>query len=652
MPRPFAVIGCSALFSLALLFYLPEWVVIPVLCAAALGLVLCLLLRKKGSNPTLPAALASIMLSCVLLLVQLAMYYYPARESAGEGLEIQARVTSNAEVKYGRYYYQLQTLRIDGTEKKLRVRLSSAYPLDAQPYDEITYTGTVFLLGEDDPEMTAYYKAKGIWLGSYAESFGEDRYTVTPGRFHVMKPVLQLQRAIARNLNFAYSNDAAGLLRGMLLGDKTGLTWAVQQDFRQTGVSHLFSVSGLHMSLLAWSLLKLLRKLKLPAKASAVLCAAFVVFFMALTGFTASCVHAGVMMLILLAGEMFSRRADSLNSLGFAALVLVIASPLSAGQIGLQLSFGATLGIVLFQRRFAAPFKQRTEFLPKRPRKAANAVIESLCVTAAALVFTVPIQLLSLPNGVSLMTFPANLLLIPLGGPVMILGGISALLPEPLRSGIAFFTEPLCRLMLKICHVLADLPGPVLRGDIQSLAIPLALCLIIAAAALMMRYKGKPIRLRWTALAMVAVMLLGGWLPGLLMSRRTNITRLDTGQGMSYLVSRGRTAALLGCSGDELPAGTAKNALAAMGTGTLELLLLPGGDEGAAEIQRDVQVRRVIDAEGVTEFALWDGTDGIFYKQGEDICCLLRTEREMVVIVYSGRVPEEWKEVTRLGLDP
>ena len=652
MPRPFAVIGFTMLFTLAVLFFLPEWVVYPVLCAAALGLAACLVFRKRRGSPELPAAFGSVLCACVLLLTQLAFGYYPALQSTGESLDIRARVVSNAEAKYGRYYYQVQALSVDGEAQNFGLRLSAPYALDCESYDEIAYIGTIFMLGEDDPEAAAHYKAKGVWLGSYAESFGEDRFEVIPkASLHPMRYILRLQRAIARNLDYAFSGDAAALLRGMLLGDVQGLRWAVQEDFRQSGTSHIFSVSGMHMSLLAWSLFKLLRALKCPQKASSLLSAAFVIFFMALTGFSAPCVRAGVMMLVLLAGELFSRRADSLNSLGLAATLLMLVSPLSAGQLGLQLSFGATLGIVLFQGRFTAPLRERCKDWPKILRRAARFIYEGLGVTIAALVPTVPVQLLRLPGGVSLMALPANLVQVPLSSLAMVLGGVAALLPEPLRGALAFVTEPLCRLLLKLAQAMADLPAPVLKGSLEALISPLVVCIVIAAIALLRRYFNRPMPLKITAGICTFVMLLGGWLPGLLQNNRTEITRLETGQGISVLVSRGRKAALLGCDGDELPAGAAKNALSTIGARGLELFVLPGNDAGAVELRRDVAIKEIISAEGVAEFALWEGADGIFYKDGKDAACLLRTERELVVIRFSGEIPVEWREVERLGDD-
>ncbi len=649
MPRPFAVIGFSALLSLTFLFFLPEWFVYPVLGLAAVGFVVSLLLHKKGQSTAVPAAFASIALASLLLLAQLAVRYYPVLQAAGEELDIRARIVSNAEQRYGRYYYQLRTISVNGEAKQLKLRLSSPYALEAEPYDEVSYNGAIYRLGQDDPNLTTAYKAKGVYLGSYAQSYGEDRFTVTSGGFHIMKPILLAQRAIARNLDYTYSDDVAGLLRGMLLGNTNGLTWAAQQDFSQIGVIHLFSVSGLHMTLLAWSFFRLLCALKCKRKLAAPLSMGFILFFMALTGFTASCVRAGVMTAIMLAGELFTRRADTLNSLGFAALVLLLFSPLSAGQVGLSLSFAATLGIILFSKRFASPMKKRCKALPKLPRKLLLAVIESLSLTASVLVLTVPIQLLRMTNGVSLIVLPANLLIIPFASVVMIVGGVSAMLPEALRNALAFLIEPLGQLLLKGAHLMADLPAPVLRGNAASLAIPIAVCAAIAAAALVRRYAGKPVPLRYTAGTISAVMLLAGWLPGLITGRQTHITQLETGAGKSVLVSRGRKAALLGCGGDQLPAGAAKRALSEIGARELELLLIPGSDEGAAELQRDMPIQVILEDDGVTPFALWDGTDGIFYKNGDDAACLLRTEREVVLIQFSGEIPKEWQEVKRLG---
>jgi competence protein ComEC len=355
---------------------------------------------------------------------------------------------------------------------------------------------------------------------------------------------------------------------------------------------------------------------------------------------------------------MFSRRADSLNSMGFAAMVLLMPSPLAAGQTGLQLSFAATMGIVLLQGRIAAPAKRWMKQIPGFASRALRPVNEGLAVTAAATAFTLPVQLLRLPGGVSALTFLSNLFFVPLSGAVMILGGLSALLGGvPLLSTpLVNLAEPLGKLLLRGVHWLDQMPAPMFRGNETTLAFPFALCAGIVAVALWLRWRGKAVRVRLVAGLVCAVLVLGGWLPGHLKSRRTRLEQIKTGNGVCWLVSRGSRAALLGCGGDEFPASVVKRALSAAGTRQLELLLLPGVEDifsaGAAELLRDVPIADMIEhPEGITEFKLWDDVTGIYYQNGGQRACLLHTEDGYFVLRFRGPLPEHWMEAAVLGVD-
>jgi len=621
MSRPFAVIGFSMLFSLIMLFFLPEWFIYPALGVFALGLVIALVLRRK----TAITAMASGLLAALALLAQLNVVYYPALEHVGENVQVRAVVISNPEGRFGRYVYQLRAMSIDGQPVNLRLRFTSHVPTYARPYDEIEFTGNVFMLGAEDPEAAQIHKARGVYLGSFARRAGEDtQLEVIPRQsLHPMRPILQLQRWMQNRLQVLYPGESSAIFRAMLLGDQTGISWPTTMDFRITGKWHIFSVSGLHMSILAWTMFKGLLALQLNRRAAVVASATFVLFFMALTGFTASCVRAGIMMLIILAGELFSRRADALNSMGLAAIILCLISPLSAGQIGLQLSFGATLGIVMFANRFAKPLHEKLKF-PKL-------LAEPLGVTMAALALTLPVTLLRLPSGTSLLTFPANMLLTPFVGPAMILSGITMFIPWP---PLIWLTEQLANLLFWTTNRLAGISAPKLYGDLQSLTVPLAICALIAAAALVLRYFGRPVRLAFTTAAVSVFLMIGAWLPGFLVRDELRVTSLE--QGSSYFVSQGNRAALIGVGGDR-PASTAKQALQSIGARELDLFLVPGTTRalttGAAELRRDVPMRQFIDAaeseRGYTRFVLWDDLTGILY---------LSDDNAMVLLEFSGQV--------------
>ena len=669
MARPFAVVGFSMLLTLAALFFLPEWAVFAALILCAAGFAAALLLRKQNGSSAWPAALGASMLACVLLLIQLGTVYYPTIAQTGDALDIRAQITGNAEHRYGRYYYTARTISINGEDTRARLRLSSPYPIYAEPYDEISYQGTIFALGDEDPAQTAHYKARGLYLGSYAQSYGEDRFEVTPGtRFHVMNPILRLQTAIRQRLLARYSNEAGALLDGMLLGNASGLSWLTQEEFRQVGISHLFSVSGLHVSLLSWSLYRALRKLKrrkrqdddeqseqplIPEKIAVAICCGFILLFMALTGFVAPCVRSGITMLILMCGKLFHRRADSINSLGFAAMLLMFISPLSAGQVGLQLSFAATFGLLALEPHFSRPGKQfaRRFGADSLLRRGFLALNGGLCLTASALALTIPIQLLRLPSGISMLTFLSNLLFVPLSNLLIPLSGLSVLF-RPL----VWLTEPLANLMLAGVHLLSRVSAPVLRNT-GAAAIPLGICAAIAGAALLLRYLNRPVCLRLIAAIICAVLLLGTWLPGFLQRNHTIVQMLDTGEGIAVLIYKGNRAALLGCGGDSLPAGAAKQALSALGILELQMLLIPGAAKnlsaGAAELQKDVPIKQLLryddyDSGSTVPFTLWEGAGGIFLYEKGHTACLLNINQAYYVLPFEGAIPANWQHIPQL----
>ena len=93
-------------------------------------------------------------------------------------------------------------------------------------------------------------------------------------------------------------------------------------------------------------LYNILSQLGVKRRINSVVGMTFTVFFMLLTGLSPSVCRSGLMMLLLLSGNLFYRKSDSLNSLGFSAFILCCANPLIVADGGFLMSFAATLGIV------------------------------------------------------------------------------------------------------------------------------------------------------------------------------------------------------------------------------------------------------------------------------------------------------------------
>lgn len=137
------------------------------------------------------------------------------------------------------------------------------------------------------------------------------------------------------------------LLRAMVLGDRSELDTETAEAFRAAGTYHVLAISGAQVALLAAVLVAVSRRLRVAPGASAVTVCATLAFYAQLVGGDVPVVRAALMAAVLIAGRALSLEADAANLLGLAAALLLALRPSTIGDLGFQLSFAATLGILL-----------------------------------------------------------------------------------------------------------------------------------------------------------------------------------------------------------------------------------------------------------------------------------------------------------------
>lgn len=152
--------------------------------------------------------------------------------------------------------------------------------------------------------------------------------------------------------------DEAGLMMGILLGDTSTVPPDVKADFKTTGLSHILAVSGLNVTILVaacgFLFTSALAGFDTPGRLTPGrflvfgVTAAAIVFYMALCGFAPSIVRAGIMGLAALAAPLTGRQTNVFAAMAAAAFVLLIIDPSTVFNIGFQLSFAATISIILF----------------------------------------------------------------------------------------------------------------------------------------------------------------------------------------------------------------------------------------------------------------------------------------------------------------
>jgi len=219
-------------------------------------------------------------------------------------------------------------------------------------------------------------------------------------------------------------DESLRMLWAMTLGWKTGVNNEVYEPFMRSGTMHLFAISGLHIALITGIFLSLLRVLQVPRMWCGGVLIPLIWFYTAATGWQPSAIRSAVMMSIILAGWALSRPTDLLNSLGAAALIILLWDPQQLFGASFQLSFLVVLSIALLLppiERLRDRLLKTDPLLPAQLvpgwRRRSNTLLRWL---TSSLVVSLSAWLGSLPltayyfHLFSPVTLLANLLIVPL----------------------------------------------------------------------------------------------------------------------------------------------------------------------------------------------------------------------------------------------
>lgn len=250
----------------------------------------------------------------------------------------------------------------------------------------------------------------------------------------------QLRDSLSKRLDACFSEETAGVLKTMLLGDKSELSGEIQELYREAGILHILAISGLHISLIGMGLYRLLKRLGLPTPCSCMLCGFCMLFYGELVGMPVSAVRAIVMFLLRLLADCCKRTYDMLTALSVCAAGMLLANPLYLYHSGFQLSFGAVLAIALL----------KPALLPDTAHNAAgNSLADAFFTSLSVSVLTLPIQL-SCFYQVPLYGVFLNLAVIPLVSWLMLCGMGGVLLGGGLGVPGLVPVERLVKLLLCI----------------------------------------------------------------------------------------------------------------------------------------------------------------------------------------------------------
>ena len=295
-----------------------------------------------------------------------------------------------------------------------------------------------------------------------------------------------------------WPDPEASLLAGILLGDESGIPDDVDQAFRDTGTSHIIVISGFNITIIAALLVGLFSRIfgsgEFGVRRAAIFALLGIAIYTILVGADAAVVRAAIMGGLALFATLLGRRQTGLNTLGLVAAGMAAFNPQVLWNIGFQLSFAATLGLVLY----ADPLKEAFErlaarFVPlERAQKWSPAVGEYILFTLAAQLMVLPVIMYHFQR-ISLSSLLANPLILPVQPPLMMLGGLALLagtIYNPLGQILAWVTWPFVVYTIRVVELLSEIPGgAVSLGDVSLLLVILFYALLFGLTFIGWQYE-------------------------------------------------------------------------------------------------------------------------------------------------------------------
>ncbi|MEG1559811.1 MAG: ComEC/Rec2 family competence protein [Clostridia bacterium] len=333
---------------------------------------------------------------------------------------------------------------------------------------ELSYGETVYAYGyvhfsnNMEDYLPHYYISNGIFAVTRIK-----RPYAVPNEPTIFTALSKIKLEIESSINRNFINSA--FIKGMILGDTADLNYETKLSVQNSGVAHILSLSGLHVSIIAGCLTYLFAPFNRWVRLFFI--TVFLTFYTAMTGFSPSLLRASIMFLCYLFGKCIYRRPDSLSSLSFAFLVIVAINPYFIYSCSFALSFCAMIGIILISSALTRIS------VPRKIRPFTNSI--SLSIGASIGTFC---PLSAYFKQIPLFSPIANLVAIPAASVALIFAffGIAiSFLYEPLILPFSFIADFFSNIVLSTASAISDLSFavvsvpvvPIISGILFSLSL-------------------------------------------------------------------------------------------------------------------------------------------------------------------------------------
>lgn len=282
-----------------------------------------------------------------------------------EKIKVEAIVISNVKEKEYKdeYIIKVKTInsnkKYDGTNLKLSIKSNK---------NKLEYGDKIIFTGEfEEPEVQRNYggfdykqylktqKIYGLVTTNKIEKIEKGKYN------KLLILINKINQKIVDNSNKILEKEEASLLTGILIGNKDNLSKDIQESFRNSNLSHMLAVSGAHVTYVILGITFILKKSKTNKRISKIITIFLLILFIYLTGGTPSVTRACIMAIYIIFASLIYKKPQILASISISILIILIINPYKILDVGMQLSYGGTIGIIYLSKIIEENMKNKIE---------------------------------------------------------------------------------------------------------------------------------------------------------------------------------------------------------------------------------------------------------------------------------------------------
>ena len=211
----------------------------------------------------------------------------------------------------------------------------------------------------------------------------------------------RMRDRLSASCDALFGKETSSVVKALYFGNQYYIDKHILNDFKRAGVLHILAASGLHVGVVAAIPLFVLGLFRLNRKCIFVATAVVVALYLYITDMPVSLIRASIMFMIYALHRIANREVNIINALFLSAIIILAMFPHEIYSLGFQLSFGATLGILLFHRLYRRVFS----YLPPR-------ISDSLALTISAQAPVIPVLLVQVGE-INLSGVISNIIVVP-----------------------------------------------------------------------------------------------------------------------------------------------------------------------------------------------------------------------------------------------